>query len=278
MKHLPAVPGLYSSLVAALNEPECGLAEIGELVGRDMAMTARLLKLVNSPFFGLSAPLVQPADAIHHLGLEMVKSLVLVAGAFEQLSGWSSPSSRLESIWAHGAAVAACARVIARFEGLDDRGQNEAYVGGLLHDIGKMVLEVNLMPQELRMLQRVRERSATDREAELEVFGADHADVGGFLLGLWGLPVTVVEAVALHHRPQLGTTRCFSPLSAVHVANALVHWDASEPPPVADLWLDRDYLHLLGRSDYFPRWTTAWRAETGAAPSAGSVLSRAAVR
>jgi HD-like signal output (HDOD) protein len=166
------------------------------------------------------------------------------------MSGKTAVNPGLEPVWTHSVAVSNCARLIARFEGADRKVQDEAYVSGLLHDVGKLVLLANLPDEGHRARQLAAEKRLPEWQAEREVFGADHAAVGGYLLGLWGLPVPVVEAVALHHEPALGTAREFSPLAAVHAANAIVH--GPEAP------LDSSYLQLIGVPDRVDGWRTAW--------------------
>jgi HD-like signal output (HDOD) protein len=250
MDHLPTIPALYSAIVEVLNNPNTSIEELSALIARDIAMTARILKLVNSAFFGLGRPISDTNEAVTHLGFDTVKSLALALDTFGQMSGKTAVNPGLEPVWTHSVAVSNCARLIARFEGADRKVQDEAYVSGLLHDVGKLVLLANLPDEGHRARQLAAEKRLPEWQAEREVFGADHAAVGGYLLGLWGLPVPVVEAVALHHEPALGTAREFSPLAAVHAANAIVH--GPEAP------LDSSYLQLIGVPDRVDGWRTAW--------------------
>src|SRR5439155_19134618 len=111
---------------------------------------------------------------------------------------------------------AAAAKTIAREENADDKLADEAFISGMLHDSGKLVLAANFTRQFNQVLELAWGEKLGQAAAEQQVFGATHAEVGGYLLGLWGLPVPVVEAIALHHCPGRSTQKCFSPLTAVH--------------------------------------------------------------
>jgi len=259
MEHLPTVPALYQALVEALQDSETSIDDIGRLIGRDIGMTAGMLKLVNSAFFGLGRTLSDPTEAVYHLGLDTVKSLVLAIGAFVQFCSQGAGAERVRQIWLHSLAVAACARMIASAEGAERKIQDEAYVAGLLHDVGKLVLVVNLSGEEHRMLRLAKEGERRDREAECEVFGADHAAIGGYLLGLWGLPAPLVEAVAYHHQPILGPTSAYTPLTAVHVGNALAQGAGAGDGNAAAALLDADYLRAAGVLDRLEGWRSAWK-------------------
>lgn len=255
LDYIPTLPSLYGAIVDAVNNPDGSIEDIGALVARDIGMSARLLKLANSAFFGLGRPLSHPAEAVTYLGVDTVKSLVLAIGAINQLPLRPQDLAAIEQIWTHSMTVATGARVLAAEAGINRGGQDNAFVAGLLHDLGKLVLLANL-PQEYERAQTlVRERGLSERAAEQEVFGATHAEVGGYLLALWNLPPSVVEAVALHHEPGVSMATEPAPLTFVHVANAFTH---GEPPGS----IDRAYLDAVGVSARLEAWRDAWRAQS----------------
>jgi HD-like signal output (HDOD) protein len=128
---------------------------------------------------------------------------------------------------------------------------DEAFVSGLLHDAGKAALGFNFAAQYTEVLKQV--AAGVDLlAAEKQAFGATHADVGGYLLGLWGLPTPVVEAIALHHQPSLSAGEGFTPLTAVHVANCLTLAGKPGAPT-----LDTAYLERLHLSDHLEKWQQA---------------------
>jgi HD-like signal output (HDOD) protein len=266
MQHVPTIPALYSAMVKALNDPNASIQEVAGLVARDVGMTVRILKLVNSAFFGLGRSIADTGEAVNHLGFDIIKSLALALDTFGQLRVNAVVGARLDEVFAHSVAVSNCARMIAHAEGANRRTQDEAFVSGLLHDVGKIILLANLPDDMQRVAAAAKQTKKLDYECEREVFGADHAAIGGYLLGLWGLPVPVVEAVALHHMPAEGTTEAFSPLTAVHAANAVVTGSDHILNQGPDALLDQKYLSGLGLLDRFDDWRSAWM-ETLAAPA-----------
>ena len=258
MDHLPSVPSVYTDIVKLLQRPDATIEEVGHIISRDIAMTANILKLVNSAFFGGSRPISTPAEATACLGLETIRSLVLCINAFSQFEGAELKTFSLEALSAHSLETAAAAKALARAENLEPRRLDESFTGGLLHDIGKLVLAVNFPD----LFKDALEKAARERRdlclLEKETFGATHADVGGYLLGLWGLPAPVVEAIALHHTPSQTKETGFTPLAAVHIANVLVNrrsHRAANGIPVSVL--DQSYLDALRLAHRLPAWEAA---------------------
>ena len=165
----------------------------------------------------------------------------------------------METLWAHSLEVSNAAKAVAFYEGADRKLIEEAFVAGLLHDVGKLVFAFNLATEYEQAINLAKNEKLTMAAAERQVFGADHADVGGYLLGLWGLPVPVVEAIALHHRPDMTLLKSFSPLTAVHAGNAIV---SAEHPSTTGLPLtepDQNYLSMLNLNGHMKAWRQAWK-------------------
>jgi HD-like signal output (HDOD) protein len=207
MDHLPSIPSLYMMIVETINDPHASLAAVSDIIAQDIGMTAKILKLVNSAFFALRREISSANHAVAYLGLDTIKSLVLSINAFSQLETRELEGFSLAALWNHSLGTAAAAKRIAQIEGAGPKVADEAFVSGLLHDAGKAALAFNF-PQEYAQALRDPVDGEVDRlGAEQRAFGASHADVGGYLLGLWGLPVPVVEAIALHHQPQLAADK-----------------------------------------------------------------------
>jgi HD-like signal output (HDOD) protein len=209
MDRLPSIPSLYTQVLEKLQQPEVPLDEVGEVIAKDIGMTAKILKLVNSAFFGLRRQISNPAEAVTYLGMETIKALVLSINAFSQYEHVKLGNVSLESIWNHSLVVAAAARAVAHAQGTEAKLAEEAFVAGMLHDTGKLVLASNCASRYDEAVKLAHDKQIALGEAEQQVFGANHADVGGYLLGLWGLPVPVVEAIALHHRPDQSLSKTF---------------------------------------------------------------------
>jgi HD-like signal output (HDOD) protein len=249
MEHLPSVPSLYSEIVDKMHDPETTLEDVGTIIGKDIGMTAKILKLVNSAFFGLRRQVASPAEAVAYLGIDTIKSLVLSMHAFSQFEAATAGGFSLAKLWDHSMQVAAAAKRLVHKELNDRKMMDEAFVSGLLHDAGKTALAFNFPDQYGKILEETATTGGDLLQAEQQTFGASHADVGGYLLGLWGLPTPVVEAIALHHHPILGTATTFTPLTAVHVANAFINAGTSGTPV-----LDAAYLERLQLADRLPVW------------------------
>jgi HD-like signal output (HDOD) protein len=249
MEHLPSVPSLYSEIVDKMHDPETTLEDIGAIIAKDIGMTANILKLVNSAFFGLRRQVASPAEAVAYLGLDTIKSLVLSTHAFSKFATLQVEGFSLTQLWDHSMQTAAAAKRLVQVELNDRKLMDEAFVSGLLHDAGKTALAFNFPDQYGKILERAKSGGVDFLQVECETFGASHADVGGYLLGLWGLPTPVVEAIALHHQPMLTATDSFTPLTAVHVANAIINARTAREPEV-----DAGYLERLKLTDRLNGW------------------------
>ena len=245
MDRLPSIPSLYSEIVEALHDPDVSMETVGGIIAKDIAMTAQILKLVNSAFFGLRRRVSSPAEAANYLGLDTLRSLVLSINTFSQYESVKIEGFSFFALWTHSLDTGAAAKAIAKMEDSDSKLADESFVAGLLHDTGKIVLAANFSDSYAEVLRLMRSEGLGQSESEQRIFGASHADVGGYLLGLWGLPVPVVEAIAFHHRPSIAMENRFSPLTAVHAANALVQLTSA---------VDVPYLTALGLASRVPEW------------------------
>jgi len=216
---LPSLPTVYAQLMDAVQSDDFTLEQVGEIMEQDMAMTVKILQLVNSAAFGLGRQVNSPGQAASMLGLETIKSLTLTAGIFQEYSGHQAGDFSLDALMSHSIAVAECSRRIARSEKLDSDTINEIYTAGMLHDIGKLILATSDPEGYRQVIKEMLEEGIPAWQAERRAFGADHSAVGGYLLNLWGLPQSIIEVVALHHTPDLAKESKFSMLSAVWAGN-----------------------------------------------------------
>ena len=216
---LPAMPKTYGRLQAALSQPSVTAAEVGDIVNADAAIAGKVLQITNSAFFRLRKPMVRIKDAVTYLGFATIRNLVLSAEIFSQWnSPLSLPSADPEQLQKHAQLAAAACKSLAGGRASPD----DAWLAGLLHDIGYWIL-VQECPEELgRALELSRSRDLPLFECERMTTGATHAEVGAYLLGLWGLPYSIVEAVALHHTPAIITPHRYDLLSALAVSHALL--------------------------------------------------------
>lgn len=254
MSRLPSIPSLYRDIVEALQDPDVPMAVVGRIIGQDIAMTAQILKLVNSAYFGLRRRVSSPDEAATYLGLDTLRSLVLSLNAFSQFETIKVEGFSFAELWHHSLQTGAAAKAVAHAELAGRKVADEAFVSGLLHDTGKVVMAANFPERYAEVIRLMHAERLEPCAAERRVFGANHPDVGGYLLGLWGLPVPVVEAIAFHHRPLSAAERVFSPLTAVHVADALVQSVGTTDDAGTDPRLDYTYLNDLGLVARVPAW------------------------
>ncbi len=256
IRALPVLPTLYSEMVDRLRNPRCTTLEIASLVARDPSLAAQSLKLVNSAFFGIGREISDLHEAVNYLGIETMKSLALSFRIFEQFHGGPIPAALLERLWQHSFATAAASRTIASLRDATRKLQDESFTAGLLHDLGKLILAAE-DPAAYAGLEAESHRGGTPLcQLETARFGAHHAEVGAYLLGLWGLPTPIVEAVALHHEPLRTAAPEFAALTAVHVANASSHPDAL-PTSSPGNQVDLVYLTAIGCDGELEGWMSA---------------------
>lgn len=198
--HVPVLPAVYQEIVDLLARESSTVEALGQIVMKDPGLTANILKLVNSAYFGLRQEVSDPAEAVSFLGVETLKSLALLHGVFQQVQSFPACISRAH-LWQHSLDLAAASREIARREGFDRAAQSACYTSGLLHDVGLLVLGSGFPKEYGLIAETLRQGTARLVDAERQVLGVHHGEAGGHLLGLWGLPPVIVEAVAGHHAP-----------------------------------------------------------------------------
>lgn len=211
-------PEVLLRLNALLEDPECPASAIGQLIGRDPVLTARLLRLANSSFYGFPSRIDTVSRAITVIGMQALRNLVLVTSAVDSLSGLPVPD--MKDYWRHSLRAAIVARTLAiRCRAAEPEA---LFAAGLLHDIGIQIIAAKL-PEIARELDfRARDTGRSIAEVEREVLGFDHAEVGAELLSTWRLPPTLSEPVAWHHRPLEAGEMQLAAL-IVHAADMFAH-------------------------------------------------------
>ncbi len=249
MRVLPSFPALYLEIMKAIETPDAPLQTINELIVKDPGLTAKILQIVNSAAMGLKEKVNDPMEAVQQLGLTTVRSLALSAHVFTCFSASLRINFPVNALWNHLMKCGEMARVIMRAEDADHAYVEAAYTAGLLHDVGKLMMADSMPSQFQKVVTDAMVRNVPSYEIEMEVFGATHAGLAAYLLGLWGLPAPIVEAVAFHHTPERSTLQKFSPLTAVHVANAFDHEMNGD-----DGDLNLDYLERIGVANRLDAW------------------------
>jgi HD-like signal output (HDOD) protein len=199
------------------------------------------------------------------LGVDTIQTLVLSAHIFSQYESMDIGGFSMTELMEHSMGTGRVAKKIAAECG-GRRLAEEAFVAGMLHDAGKLILAANFPDQYRAAMKAAIGKNMAPTLAEREYFKADHADVGGYLLGLWGLPAPIVEAIALHHSPSRALHKSFNSLTAVHVADFLSHEGGSLTSGLPQDQIDTDYLDEVGVLDKLEDWKAQFGGNEGAAP------------
>ncbi|PKO00909.1 MAG: hypothetical protein CVU42_01995 [Chloroflexi bacterium HGW-Chloroflexi-4] len=221
--NLPSQPGLYNQLVAELNKPEVNLDYVASVISQDISMTAKILQLVNSAYFGLAREVKDVSQAVYYLGVETIRDLSFSIHLFSQFDQDLINRSGLANLWDHSLRVASCSRAIMASTINDKKVLTGAFTAGLLHDIGKLILGTT-SPAFYSSLKNERSDAPIhDLVREKEEFGSTHADIGAYLLGCWGLPQDIINAVLTHHSFEILDPMRFSPSLVIWFANEFVN-------------------------------------------------------
>lgn len=216
VEQLPSVPRIYNELVDALGRPATKIAEIAQIVCSEPAMAAKILHLVNSSYFGLSRPVSSIEGAVLHLGSDVIRSLALSVGVFARMGAVSCPGFSASAVQERALVGARLAR---EFLAHDPVHASEAFAAALIRDVGMLILV--LAPSNRYCAVLTGDPALPLQAREHAAYGASHAEVGAYLLGLWGLPATLVEAVTHHHAATAAAHADSDVVLAVHVASEL---------------------------------------------------------
>lgn len=254
IQSLPSMPTLLAELTEELQHPSCSLQKVGDIISQDVGMTSQILHLVNSAFFGLRREISDPGAAVTYLGLSTVASLVLTCHIFRQVDESCRAWLGVDRIWQHSMNTGLMAKAITKIETGDKKQMEEAFAAGLLHDAGRIVLATGLPARYRQVMDLAALEHRSLVETESRVFGVTHAEVGAYLVGIWGLPNPITEALAFHHTPGACPARVFCPLTAVHVACAFDKAPKLCPTAEVEADLDVAYLSEIGLNGKVDIW------------------------
>lgn len=258
-QRLPALPQSCAELTRLLESKHADARGVARIISRDLSMSAKILQLVNSSFFGIGRRVSSIEMAVTLLGILRVRALVLREHIFHAFEV-SQPIEHfsVERLWHRSLKVAELARSISKTEGQDEDRPDQAFTAGLLHDIG-LLLFACLHTDYGVVMRHMVEREMPICDAEMEILDVNHAEIGAYLLSLWGLPARIVEAVALHHGPLRIPYDGLCALTVVHVADVLISQvsEESAPDPLTAMLtprLDIEYLQRIGLAGRLAHW------------------------
>jgi putative nucleotidyltransferase with HDIG domain len=204
IRNLPTPPIVFHQIQKVINDPEVSAMRVASILAEDPAMSAKVLRMTNSAFYGLAKEIESVKQAVVIIGFEAIKNLVLSASVLDMFKGKNLDEEYQEKYWRHSLSTAFCCRLLARK--IRSRGMvdpDTAFSAGLLHDVGKMVICCYL-PDDYRRIkaERQTDTDSTDSLIEERLLGYNHAHIGGFLGSQWKLPHKLIEAITFHHYPQ----------------------------------------------------------------------------
>lgn len=252
---LPSIPCLYSQIMTELQSSNGSAAGVGKIIARDMGMTAKMLQLVNSSFFAMPRHISDPEEAVVILGTDLVKTLVLSIEVFSTFSKGALSVISVDKIHDHCVKTGMIASKIGAQEKMEQKKLDHALMASILHDMGKLLLAEHFTDDYRNVIELVHQEHLPLFKAEKQIFGTTHAEVGAYLLGLWGLPEEVVKAIAFHHHPSKGGLKKFELCGLIHVAELIEHHEQRQP----GMWetlngVDDAYLENLGLKGKITLW------------------------
>jgi len=277
IRNLPTPPPVFHQIITVVNSPDTSAYDVAKLLSEDPAMTAKVLKITNSAYYGLSGTVTSVKQAIVIIGLEAVRSLVLSSSLFDMFKGDRIGRDFHDRFWRHSLVTAFGSRLLMREICTDDFSAGElAFTTGLLHDIGKIVMYLHSPADCQRVIAEAGEGEIENLEAERATFGFDHALVGGVLATKWNLPASMSQAIMYHHSP-LAVEDPLRLTDVVHLADGLTYHsleggdELSTAPAIEPGVFDRTGLRLEDLGDYVGRLKKEYiQAETFLKMAGGS--------
>ena len=254
IESLPSLPSIYNEIMAEMQSEDPSIKKVGDIISTDLSITAKILQVVNSVFFGLSRKISSPQEAVVLLGLETIKSLVLSVKIFAEFSHKKFSWFNIDHLFNHSMSVSTFAKTIIKREKLGAELINYSLMAGLLHDLGKLILATNFQEPYKEVLATAREFDQNLWDLEYKAFGTSHAEIGAYLMGLWNLETPIIEAIAFHHNPNDSLSQNMGLLTAVHIGNAIDHNGHNSNNGNSDLKCDARYLENLGITARIPEW------------------------
>jgi putative nucleotidyltransferase with HDIG domain len=212
-RSLPTLPGIITKLSSLAEDGKVSVDEMARVVTSDQVLSAKVLKLVNSPFYGFSGRISTVSKALILLGVNVVKSLAISSSIFEIME------KNTVGLWEHSLGAAVAANIIARKLNLPER--EEISTAALLHDIGKVIMKIKLEQDYDHLMNVIKEKELPMIDCERELFNVDHAEIGEWLVKSWLLPEKLIEPIAYHHHVEKSSNQR-AKTAVVHVADVLV--------------------------------------------------------
>ncbi len=243
LKDLPTLPHVAQRVIEIAYDPKSSAANMSEVISQDQSLTAKVLRVVNSAYYGFPRKIELVKQAVVILGFKAVSDLVISVSVFDAFKRKTNLNFDMLGFWRHSIAVAVTSKILAKYSGF--MPVEDVFVPGLLHDIGKVVM-VSFLPEEYgKVMDTVSSTGRWIRDVEEEILGIDHAAVGRFVADKWNFPPKIVSTIFYHHKP-LVAKDYKDIVGIVHAADVLVRvrkigWGGDETIPT----LNREVWAML---------------------------------
>ena len=198
VQKLPTLPSVANKITSLINDPTCTAIQLAEVINKDQSLTTRVLRLVNSAFYSLAAEVTNVKHGIALLGFKTISQMVISISVFDVFAGKYGEEFDRRGFWIHSIGCGVISKIVA--QRAKYHKEDDCFTAGLLHDIGKVVLDQYLHEDMIQVIQRTREKEISFGDAEQEVLGLNHADIGGQVMKKWNIPLPVMVAVQHHHQ------------------------------------------------------------------------------
>ncbi|MDO9140887.1 MAG: response regulator [Methylobacter sp.] len=256
LNKLPPLPKIYQELNAAITDEDSTIRDIADIFARDMVLSAKLLQLVNSPYFGLKRTVSNLTDAISLIGLKKLSSLVLSVHIRTSFPA-NNPDIQgyIEYLWQDACRASELARLISLSEEQQEDRPDQAYLGGLLHNMGLLIFLSRGGDKLKNLISAVQNTDTPIAELETAIFGFTRSEAAAYVLSLWKIPPRIIEAILLQNTPMDSDYEGVNALTAVHVAACLLNPTGQDnSDPMFAMTLDSAYLQRINKLGRLPYW------------------------
>lgn len=237
---LATLPSTFTRLTERINNPRSSLGDISGIISEDQALSARLLRLANSAYFGMPRKVDTITNALTVIGTQQLQDIVLATSVMGMFTGIPASLISMQEFWRHSLGCGVAGRILATFR--REANIERFFVSGILHDLGRLIICLKLPDQFRRVIELCRTENIMLYEAEQELLGFDHAGLGGLLLEEWKLPTILVDGALFHHNPKR-SMRFYEETCIAHVSDMIAHamelgssGEKSVPPQRDQAW------------------------------------------
>ncbi len=242
LSYLPPLPEIYLELSKKIKDPESSLNDLAKIISRDPSLIADILKMVNSAYFGLSNKVFKISQAISFMGIDLIKDIILTSSIFKNLKGTETQIAAIKKVYQHSSNVLKYSIAISENLEMEDIDKNYIFITSMFHDLGKIVLIMNLGKKyEVLLNSAEKDKNLNLEELEIKYLSFTHSQVGAYILGLWGFSTKVIQSILFHHHPELSECTDSYLLGTIYLADYL----DNKTNPNFKVELNRKYLQLV---------------------------------